>query len=74
MVLNCHAVGIAVAQPLDFGIDFAKNPISGSAAWFFIIILKFIFKAFFNQNSWKRFLDTKKFDFQSPIFINQNSG
>ena len=29
---NSHAVGMAVAQPLDFEIDFARNPISGSAA------------------------------------------
>ena len=41
--INSHAVGMAVAQPLDFEIDFARNPISGSAAWFFVIILKFIF-------------------------------
>ena len=29
---NSHAVGKAVWQPLDFEIDFARNPISGSAA------------------------------------------
>ena len=29
---NSHAVGMAVAQPLDFEIDFARNPISGSGA------------------------------------------
>ena len=28
--INSHAVGMAVEQPLDF--DFARNPISGSAA------------------------------------------
>ena len=27
-----HAVGMAVAQPLDFEIDLARNPISESAA------------------------------------------
>ena len=26
--LSSHAVGMAVAQPLDFKIDFARNPIS----------------------------------------------
>ena len=34
---------MAVAQPLDFEIDFARNPISGSDVWFLVIILKFIF-------------------------------
>ena len=29
---NSHAVGMAVAQPLGFKIDFGRNPISGSAA------------------------------------------
>ena len=32
--INSHAVGMAVAQPLYFEIDFARNPIYGSAAWF----------------------------------------
>ena len=44
---NSHAVGMAVAQPLDFEIDFARNPISGFAARLFVIILKFIFTAIF---------------------------
>ena len=44
---NFHAVGMAVAQPLGFEIDFVRNSISGSAAWFFVIILKFIFTAIF---------------------------
>ena len=30
--LNSHAVDMAVAQPLKFRIDFARNPITGSAA------------------------------------------
>ena len=69
MVLNCHAVGIAVAQLLDFGIDFAKNPISGSAAWFFVIILKFIFTDIFEiKNNVKKFLGTKKISFSKPDF------
>ena len=38
---------MAVAQPLDFEIVFAINPISGSAASFFIIFVKFIFTAIF---------------------------
>ena len=43
--ISLHAVGMAVAQLLDFKIDFARNPISGSAVWFFAIIMKFIFTA-----------------------------
>ena len=57
--LNSHAAGMNVAQPLGFEIDFARYPISGSAAWFFIIILKLIFTPIFEikvheKNSWHR--------------------
>ena len=31
-LLNSHAVGMAVARPLGFEIDFVRNPISGSPA------------------------------------------
>ena len=59
---------MAVAQPIDFEIDIARNPISGSAAWFFVIILKFIFTAIFQiKKSCKKFLGTKKFQFQISI-------
>ena len=34
---------MAVARPYGFQIDFVRNPISGSAVWFFVIILEFIF-------------------------------
>ena len=40
---NSHAGGMAFARPYGFEIDFVRNPISGSAAWFFVIILEFIF-------------------------------
>ena len=69
--LNSHAVGVAVAQSLSFEIDIARNPFSASAAWFFVIILKFIFTAIFEIKFYvKKFLGTKKFHFWSPIFIN----
>ena len=32
VTVNSHAVGMGVAYPSDFEIDFAKNPFSGSAA------------------------------------------
>ena len=68
-IVDCHAVGMAVAQPLDFEIDFARNPISGSAAWFFVIILKFIFTDIFEiKNYVKKFLGTKKISFSKPDF------
>ena len=44
---NSHAVGMAVAKPLGIEIDFLRNPISLPAAWFTVIILKFIFQAIF---------------------------
>ena len=44
---NLHAVGTAVVQPLGLKNDFLRNPFFGSAAWFFVIILKFILIANF---------------------------
>ena len=46
-IINGHAVGMAVVRPYSFEIVFGRNPISGSAAWFFFIILKFIFKSIY---------------------------
>ena len=49
---------MAVARPYGFKIDFLRNPISGSAARFFDVILKFIFplineiKIFKKSTSW----------------------
>ena len=58
---------MAVAQPLEFEIDFARNPISGSGARFFVTILKFIFTAIFEiKNHVKKFLGTKKISFSKP--------
>ena len=38
---------MAGARSYGFEIDFMRNPISGSAAWFFVIILEFIFTSIF---------------------------
>ena len=52
---------MAVVQPFGFEIDFARNPISGSAAWFFVIIVKFIFTAIFEiKVHVKKFFGPKK--------------
>ena len=40
---NSHAVGMAAMRQYGFEIDFVRYPIYGSAARFFVIILKFIF-------------------------------
>ena len=40
---NSHAVSMAAARQNGFEIDFVRNPIYGSAARFFVFILKFIF-------------------------------
>ena len=45
--VNSHAGGMAVARPIGFEIDSMRNTISGSAAWFFVYILKFIFPSIF---------------------------
>ena len=42
---------MAIVQPLEFEVDFARNPISELAAWFFFIILKFIFTAIFETKN-----------------------
>ena len=47
VIFDSHACGMAVAPPYGFEIDFVRNPISGSAAWFFVIILKFISELIF---------------------------
>ena len=66
---------MAIAQPLDFEIDFARDPISGSAVLFFVIIVKFIFTAIFEitnhvKNSWAPKKNSfSKPDFYKPIYI-----
>ena len=44
---DTHAVGMAVVRSYGFELDFVRNPISGSAAWFFVIILKLILTPIF---------------------------
>ena len=61
---------MAVARLYGFEIDFMRNPISGSAAWFFMIILKFIFKLIFEiKIDEKNSLTPTKFYFWSPIIL-----
>ena len=58
---NSHDPGMPAARPKGFKIDFVRNPIPGSAAWFFVIILKFILTPIFEiKIREKKFLDTKK--------------
>ena len=70
-----HAGGMAVERPYGFEIDFVRNPISGSASWIFVIILKFIFIPIFEiEIHAKKFLDAKKIstlksDFHKPAYI-----
>ena len=65
---NSHTVGKAVAQPLDFEIDFARNPISGSAALLFFIILKLNQKAC-RKFPWYQKNLISKSAFYKPIHI-----
>ena len=44
---DSHTGGMAVARPYGFVIDFVRNLISRSAAWFSLIILKFFFTPIF---------------------------
>ena len=60
-LFNSQAGGMAVARPYGFEIDFVRNLISGSAAWFFVIIVKFIFTSIFKIKIFeKKFLTPKK--------------
>ena len=66
LMFNSHAGGKAVARPNGFEIDFVRNPIDWSEAWFFVIILKFIFTPIFEikiheKNPWQK----KKFIFEA---------
>ena len=66
-----HAVGMAVEGQNGFGIDFLRNAFSGSAAWFFVIILKFNFTPIYDiEISEKKFFDTKKISFFKTDFHN----
>ena len=57
------------AEKLALKIDFLKGLIFESAAWFFVIILKFIFTALYEIKIHKRnFLVTKKISFPKADF------
>ena len=59
---------MAFARPKGFKIDLETNPISGPASWIFVIILNFILTPIFEiEVHTKKFLDTKKTNFRSPI-------
>ena len=63
--LNSHAIGMAVVRLYGLEIDFLRNPISESAAWFFVTILKLFLHSFLTQNLWKKnFLTPKNFIFK----------
>ena len=58
---------MAVARQYDFEINFVRNPIFGSAAWFFVIMLKFIFTLILEiheKNPWH-----EKMSFSMPHWI-----
>ena len=60
---------MAVERPYGFESDLVRHPISGSAAWFFIIILKFIFTPIFEiKIHAKKLLDNEKISFSKFDF------
>ena len=66
--LNSKAGGMAVARLYGCEVDFVRNPFSGSAAWFFIIILQFIFTPIFEIKIFaKNPLHQKNFIFEAPF-------
>ena len=71
---------MAVARPNGFEIDFVRNLISGSAAWFFVIILKFIFTPIFELKIYEKksqrpyhqprqYLTPPAWEFISPVLF-----
>ena len=71
LMFNSHAGGKAVARPNGFEIDFVWNPIDWSEAWFFVIILKFIFTPIFEiKIHEKKSLTEKKNSFSKLDFYN----
>ena len=62
-IFNSHAGGKAVVRPYCYEIDFERNSISGSSAWFFVIIVKFIFTLIFEIKIYEKILDVKKISF-----------
>ena len=75
LYFNSQAGGMAVARPYGFEIDFVRNFISGSAAWFFLIILKFIFTPIFEIKIHEKnsLIPKKTFHYWWPIFIYKDS-
>ena len=72
-IINSQAVGMDSWVQSALKSILRGDRIFESAAWFFFIILKFIFTAIFEiKIHGKKFLDTKKFHFRSPISINQH--
>ena len=60
---------MGLVSPIGSKIDFSGDPIFQSAAWFFIIILKFIFSSIFEiQIHENKFLSTKKILFSKADF------
>ena len=69
--VNSQAVGMDSWVQSALKSILRGEPISESAAWFFVIILKFIFTSIFEiKIHEKNSLTPKKFHFRRPIFIN----
>ena len=57
-------------SPIGSKIDFKGDPIFESAAWFFVIIIEFIFTSIFEIKIYeKKIPDTKKFSFSRADFV-----
>ena len=60
---------MAVSRSYDFEIDSVSNPIPGKAAWFFVVILLFIFHPI-DIEIHQKILDTEKIsqgNFMKPL-------
>ena len=64
---------MAFEQPYGFEFAFVRNPISGSAAWFFVNILKLISEPIFKikiyeKISWYKQISFSKADFHKSAY------
>ena len=63
MIVDTHAVGMAVKRPNGLEIDFVRNLFSGSAAWFFLSSLYKFLHPFLKSKFMKKVPWLKKMSF-----------
>ena len=72
-VINLQGCRARLVSPIVSKIDLKGDPIFQSAAWFFVIILKFVFTSIFEKKIHeKKILDTKKISCPNPNWTHES--